>query len=139
MIVIDTNLFSELMRPAPFAAVLAWFDAHKAVGLWTTSVNAMELWHGAHLLPDGARKDRFLLSIETLLKTLFADRILPFDTDCAQIAARIAADRERRGRIVGVQHAQIAGIALAHNAALATRNTRAFEGLGLDLINPWDA
>lgn len=98
----------------------------------------MELWHGAHLLPDGARKDRFHSSIDTLLKSLFADRILPFDTECARIAARIAADREKRGRIVGIQDTQIAGIALSHDAALATRNIRDFDDVGLELINPWD-
>lgn len=137
MIVLDTNVVSELMRPAPEPKVLAWLDAQPANALWLTSVNVAELLFGLARLPDGARKRGLLASFAAMLEADFGGRVLDFDLRAATVFAEMAADRERAGHRVGLADGQIAAICREHGATLATRNVRHFADVGLDLVNPW--
>ena len=138
MIVLDTHVLSELMRPAPSPQVLAWLDAQTPDTLWLTSVSVAELLFGIARLPDGARKQAFAQAALGMLEEDFANRVLNFDLEAASILANLAAASERAGRPMGLADGQIAAICLAHHASLATRNGRDFAQLGLQLINPWD-
>jgi toxin FitB len=136
---LDTNVVSELMRPAPEAAVLAWLNNQPADTLWLNSVVVSELLYGIARLPDGKRRAQMAQTVQAMLDEDFSGRVLPFDLDAAVVYADLVAMRERQGLPMDVADAQIAAICLAHGAALATRNTKHFEGLGLTLINPWVA
>ena len=138
MIILDTNVLSELMRPAPSPQVLAWLDAQTPDTLWLTCVSVAELLFGIARLPDGARKQAFAQAALGMLEEDFANRALGFDLEAASIFANMAATSERAGRPMGLADGQIAAICLAHNASLATRNVRDFDQLGLQLVNPWD-
>ncbi len=135
--VLDTNVVSELMRPAPNAAVLAWLNNQTADTLWLNSVVVSELLYGIARLPDGKRRAQMAQTVQAMLDEDFSGRVLPFDLEAAVVYADLVAMRERQGLPMDVADAQIAAICLAHGAALATRNTKHFEGLGLTLMNPW--
>ena len=137
MIVLDTNVVSELMRAEPDAQVVSWLDARQPDLLWLTSINVAELLYGLARLPDGARKRALAPAMASMLEQDFAGRILSFDVEAATVFASLAAERESMGQPVSQADAQIASICLVHQAQLATRNTRHFEGLGLVLLNPW--
>ena len=137
MIVLDTNVVSELMRAEPDAKVVRWLDAQQPDLLWLTSINVAELLYGLARLPDGARKRALAPAMASMLEQDFAGRILSFDVEAATVFASLAAERESMGQPVSQADAQIASICLVHQAQLATRNTRHFEGLGLVLLNPW--
>jgi toxin FitB len=139
MFVLDTNVVSELMRPAPDGHVVAWLDAQAPDALWITSVTVAELLFGIARLPDGARKQSLALAAQTMIEDDFAERIFGFDSTSATVFADIAAQRERAGRPLSMADGYIAAICLAHSAQLVTRNSKDFEGLGLALLNPWDA
>jgi predicted nucleic acid-binding protein len=139
VIVLDTNVVSELMRPAPEAAVLAWLNNQPADTLWLNSVVVSELLYGIARLPDGKRRAQMAPTVQAMLDEDFSGRVLPFDLDAAVVYADLVAMRERQGLAIDIADAQIAAICLAHGAALATRNTKHFDGLGLTLINPWVA
>ena len=138
MILLDTHVLSELMRPAPSPLVLAWLDAQTPDTLWLTSVSVAELLFGIARLPEGARKQAFAQAALGMLEEDFSNRVLGFDLEAASIFADLAAASERAGRPMGLADGQIAAICLAHNASLATRNVRDFDQLGLQLVNPWD-
>ena len=138
MIVLDTYVLSELMRPAPSPQILAWLDAQTPDTLWLTSVSVAELLFGIARLPEGARKQAFAQAALGMLEEDFPNRVLGFDLEAASIFADLAAASERAGRPMGLADGQIAAIRLAHNASLATRNVRDFDQLGLQLVNPWD-
>jgi predicted nucleic acid-binding protein len=137
MIILDTNVLSELMRPAPARKVAEWVAAQPATSLFTTSVTQAEIMLGLMLLPPGRRRRE----LETAATAMFADdlggRILAFDTDAARPYAQIASDRRRAGRPISHFDAQIAAIARTTGASLATRNVDDFDGCGLKLLNPW--
>ena len=137
MIVLDTNVVSEIMRPAPDSTVLSWLNAQVAEELWLNSVVVSELLFGITRLPAGARKRQLADTFAAMLEQDFAGRILPFDLEAAVIYAELAAGCEAKGRPVEMADAQIAAICLAQGAKLATRNLKHFEGLGLGLVNPW--
>jgi predicted nucleic acid-binding protein len=137
--VLDTNVVSELMRPEPDAAVLAWLNEQAADTLWLNSVVVSELLYGVARLPDGKRRAQLALAVQAMLAEDFSGRVLPFDLEAAVVYADLVAMRERQGQPVDVADAQIAAICLAHGASLATRNTKHFDGLGLMLLNPWAA
>lgn len=139
MIVLDTNVVSEIMRPRPDPAVLAWLDAQAPSELWLTAVGAAELMFGVARLEDGARKQQLARSVSAMLETDFAGQVLPFDLAAASVYAQLAAQREPIGQPVAMADAQIASVCLAHGASLATRNHKHFDGLGLVIINPWSA
>ncbi len=137
MIVLDTNVLSEIMRAKPDSALLAWLDAQAPSALWLNSVVAAELLFGVARLPEGARKQQLALAVSAMLEQDFAGQILSFDLSAASVYAVMLAERERIGKSMAMADAQIAAICLSRDAVLATRNTKHFEGLGLTLINPW--
>ncbi len=138
MIVLDTNVVSELMRPVPSDSVLHWLNAQAPDELWLNSVVLSELLFGLARLPAGSRKRQLTDAFANMLSEDFAGRVLPFDVEAAVIYAELAAGREASGRPVAMADAQIAAICLAQGATLATRNLKHFEGLGLGLVNPWE-
>lgn len=137
MIVLDTNVVSELMRAQPDAAVLRWMDAQSSTSLWLNSVVVSELLYGVAKLPKGKRKEQLILAVAAMVDEDFAGRVLSFDVDAAAEYASLVVMRENTGLSVSMADAQIAAICLSQGATLATRNTKHFEGLGLTLINPW--
>lgn len=138
MILIDTNVISELMRPSPSPAVLAWFGGQDATMLHLSAVGEAELRRGAAILPDGRRRDRLIAEIELMITEDFAGRILPFDSAAAAAFAGIFVDRRNAGRPISFPDCQIAATARAHGAAMATRNVADFDGCGIDIIDPWN-
>lgn len=138
MIVLDTNVVSEMMRPAPDPSVLNWLNTQIAEELWLNSVVVSELLFGIARLPAGARKRQLADTFAAMLSEDFAGRVLPFDLEAAVIYAQLAAGCEAKGRPVAMADGQISAICLAQGATLATRNLKHFEGLGLGLVNPWD-
>jgi toxin FitB len=137
VIVLDTNVVSEIMRLKPEPAVIAWLDAQAPGDLWLTSIVAAELMFGVARLPDGARKRQLAQALQATLEEDLAGRVLPFDLPCASVYADLCAQRERAGLPAAMADAQIAATCLAHGATLATRNRSHFEGLGLAIIDPW--
>jgi predicted nucleic acid-binding protein len=137
MILLDTNVISELMRPQPEPKVLAWADALDPEAVAITAMNEAEILHGLARLPDGRRKRELLQSWEALMAELFAGRIWPFTSDAAHWYAELLYRRERAGRSMATADAVIAATALAHGASLATRDGADFADLGIALINPW--
>ncbi|PPK63969.1 type II toxin-antitoxin system VapC family toxin [Actinokineospora auranticolor] len=137
MIVLDTNVVSELMRHSPDDAVVRWVDHYSADEVFITAVSAAELAYGAARLPAGQRREVLLRKVSELLAEDFRDRVLPFDEVAAQRYGVIAAAREHAGRPVSMADAQIAAICLRYGARLATRNTKDFVGTGVTLANPW--
>jgi toxin FitB len=137
LILLDTNVISALMRRDPEPRVVAWLDGLPPESVWTTSVTVFEIRFGLELLAEGRRRRALEEAFARALAEDFEGRVLPFDTLAADAAGRIAADRRRAGRPVEIRDLQIAGIAAARKASLATRNLRHFEGLGLALLDPW--
>jgi len=129
VIVLDTNVISELTRPAPMPRVMSWLDS--------LAVTAAELLYGVARLPTGRRKTELAAAVDGLLSDDFQGRVLAFDEAAARRYADIVAARERIGRPIGAADAQIAAICQTIGAALATRNTLDFDGAGVELINPW--
>jgi predicted nucleic acid-binding protein len=138
MIILDTNVVSELMEVEPAAEVEAWFDRTDESALWLTTILVFEIKGGLDRMDDSRRKRRLLAALDALLQIDFRERVLPFDLDAAMEAARLDAERERRGRPIDVRDTLIAGIAISRGAAIATRNVRHFADLPIDVINPWD-
>ena len=137
MIILDTNVISEAMLPTPNGKVRQWLSAQPGQQLFTTTVSLAEILYGLEILPLGKRRAGLSATAETMFATLFAQRILGFDGPAARAFPGIAAGRRQRGRPTSVLDAQIAAIAKANGATLATRNTTDFEGCGIRLVNPW--
>ncbi|MGQ9369238.1 type II toxin-antitoxin system VapC family toxin [Azospirillum sp. ST 5-10] len=138
MIVLDTNVLSELMRPAPSEAVFHWVAGRPAASLFTTTITQAEILFGLALLPEGRRRSDLLAAAEQMFAEDFAGRVLPFDAAAATAFAPIAAGRRQKGRPTGAFDAQIAAIATSRSAALATRNVADFQDCGLPIVNPWE-
>jgi toxin FitB len=138
MILLDTNVLSALMQHMPDPVVASWLDGQPAESIWTTSVTVFEIRTGIELLERGRRRKRLEQLFSQLLTEDLEGRVQPFDQAAAVAAGTIAATRQRTGQTVEIRDVQIAGIATARRAKLATRNTRHFEGTGVSLINPWD-
>ena len=139
MVMIDTNVVSELMRAEPSAEVLSWMDEQTPRELFVTAVTEAEVRTGIALLPEGRRRRGLAEACERAFGSLFAGRVLPFDSDAARTYAEIAAARRVLGRPVSQADCQIAAIARSRGMAVATRNVRDFEDMGIDIFNPWDA
>jgi predicted nucleic acid-binding protein len=137
VIVLDTNVLSELMKPRPAESVLRWMAAQPATSLYTTSITQAEILHGIMLLPSGKRRSAFEAAAEAMFKEDFGGRVLPFGSDAAHLYARIAAQRRRAGRPISHFDAQIAAIAQSTGASIATRNASDFDGCGVKVIDPW--
>jgi len=137
MIVLDTNVISELMRVKPAEEVMRWIDAQPRNSLCTTTVTQAEVLYGLESLPQGKRRDTLLEVARTVFDTDFSGRVFPFDGDAARAYAHIAATRRRAGRPIPQLDGQIAAIAVAIGSELATRNRSDFEGCGIELHDPW--
>lgn len=138
MILLDTNVVSEAMKPEPDEAVRAWLDEQAAETLYLSSVTVAELMFGIGALPDGKRKDKLTDAVEGVME-LFADRILPFDTDAARHYAELAVKARAAGKGFPTPDGYIAAIAASRGFLVATRDTSAFDAAGLEVINPWNA
>lgn len=139
MIILDTNVISEVMAPVPFAAVAEWMDTTPAFELATTTINVAEIRYGLARLPLDRRRARMEVLFNRLLVSAFEDRVFPFDPEAADTFAELAAARDRRARPFRGFDGLIAAIALAHGASVATRDVHGFEGCGIEVINPWNA
>lgn len=137
MIVLDSNVLSALMRPDPDVQVVEWLDRQASESAWTTSINVYEIRFGIELLSPGRRRETLHSALKRLIEEALEGRVLAFDSVAAETAAVIAASQRRAGRTVEIRDVQMAGIALARRATLATRNTRHFADLGFGLVNPW--
>lgn len=139
MIVLDTNVVSELMKPEPSDRVVRWAASQPATSVFTTSITQAEILHGIMLLRAGRRRTALERAAEGMFREDFRDRILAFASDAARHYARIATDRRRAGRPLSHFDAQIAAIARATDASIATRNVADYDGCGVRITNPWDA
>jgi hypothetical protein len=137
LLILDTNVISETMQPAPSVRVLEWWAQRPSSELFTTTVTVAEILYGIELLPHGRRRASLLEGADRMFGKVFAGQILPFDEEAARVFPVIAAGRRAQGRPIAEFDAQIAAIARSRRAALATRNTGDFEGCGVRLENPW--
>lgn len=138
MIVLDTNVVSELMKPAPAKKVIDWVASKAATSLYITSITQAEILHGILLLPAGKRRKAIELAAEAMFEEDFDGRILPFGSDAAFQYAEIAAERRKRGQPISHFDAQIAAISRASSATVGTRNVADFIHCGIEVVNPWD-
>lgn len=137
MILLDTNILSELMRPNSNPHVETWLSSQPDASIFISAITEAELRYGAALLPSGKRRSELTAEIEAMLKDDFSGRILPFDSLAAQSFATIAAGRRQAGKPISQADAQIAAIARSRGASLATRNVDDFAGCEVEIINPW--
>jgi predicted nucleic acid-binding protein len=139
VILLDTNVVSALMLRTPDPVVVAWLDDQPAESVWTTAITVFEVRTGLELLQPTKRRQQLEEAFSQLLERDLTGRVHAFDQSAAINAGTIAAEQRRTGRPAEIRDMQIAGIAKARRAALATRNRRHFHELGIDLVNPWAA
>ncbi|WP_428489886.1 type II toxin-antitoxin system VapC family toxin [Rhodopila sp.] len=139
MIVLDTNVISEPLKPTAAPAVLLWLDQQNIETLFLTTISLAELLYGVAALPDGRRKDGLSATLEKRVTSLFGPRILIFGTAAANAYAIIRVRAKAEGKAIGASDGYIAAMAAAHGFAVATRDTGPFEAVGLRVINPWNA
>ena len=137
MIVLDTNVVSEAMKPAPDRRAMAWLRAQPLAELTTTAVTLAEISYGLCRLPRGRRRDDLTARVRMFIAQAFGERILAFDARAADLYGEIVALRQAAGRPIEALDAMIAATARAHAASLATRNLADFDGCGIPLIDPW--
>lgn len=140
MIVLDTNVISEMAKPRAHqsSSAGAWLEARRVEELYVTSVTYAELLAGLYAIPDGKRRRGMIAATDAILMEDLDGRVLPFDMDCVDAFARIAAERRAKGLSRDTADLQIAAIAMTHGFAVATRNVADFGAEGLVVINPWD-
>lgn len=139
MIVLDTNVVSEPLRPAPAPQVLAWLDRQAPATLYLTAVNVAELLEGVARLPEGRCRAELEAALATRVLPLFAGRVLPFDEAAAFGFARLYARARAGGHALGLADAQIAAIAASRGFAVATRDAAPFVAAGVAVVDPWAA
>ena len=137
MIVLDTNVVSEMMRPSPEAPVIGWLNRQEAAALYVSTITVAEIGYGLQVMPAGKRRRSLEARFEKFVATGFAHRVLDFDMDAARSYGEIMGRRKKLGRPMGILDGQIAAIARAHGFVVATRNVRDFKECGLDIINPF--
>jgi toxin FitB len=137
MIVLDTNVVSEVMKPKPSTQVSSWMTAYPRERLFITTITQAEILYGVELLPAGKRRAALQADVDAMLDVEFAGRILPFDERAARAFSRITAKRRARGRLITDLDAQIVAIAFSRGAAVATRDVHDFEDCGVVVLNPW--
>lgn len=139
MIILDTNVVSEPMRPVSDPAVQAWLDRQAAETLFLTATGLSELLLGGEILPDGKRKQGLGAALAEMVAALFEGRILPFDQQAALHYAPIVSRARAEGQTISFADSQIAAIAAAHGLTVATRDTAPFAAAGVPVINPWES
>ena len=137
MIILDTNVLSEALRPSPSEKVLRWLAGQEPLAVYITTITVAEVLYGIEVLPAGKRRSRLAAAVDKIFAVEFAGRILPFDEDAARCFAAIVAGRGAAGRPISQFDAMIAAIARSRRAAVATRNTGDFEGCGIRIGDPW--
>jgi predicted nucleic acid-binding protein len=137
MIVLDTNVLSELTKTSPSAKVFGWLAAQPRSRVFTTAITQAEMLYGIELMQKGRRRTALLAEVQQMLRDDFAKRILPFDSQAAVSYGWMRASRQVMGRPISEADAQIAAIAHSRDATLATRNTPDFEHCGIKVLNPW--
>jgi toxin FitB len=137
VIVLDTNVLSEVVRPQPHAGVVAWLDSLDAAATTTTAITVAELLYGVSRLPRGRRREQLTEAVRAQIEDDLAGRVEPFDAAAAVHYASLVSSREQAGRPIGVADGQIAAICRKLGATLATRDVDDFEGTGVELLNPW--
>jgi toxin FitB len=139
MIVLDTNVLSEVLRPAPEQRVLTWLEDQSRSALFTTTVTRGEIFYGLRLLPAGARRQNLWDATQIIFNDDFAGRVLSFDNDAADAYADIAASRRSQGKPISQFDAMIAAVVRSRGAVLATRNVKDFIDCGIEIVDPWNA
>jgi toxin FitB len=139
VIVVDTNVLSELLRPAPEPQVLAWLSSWPRSALFTTTITRAEILYGVRLMPEGRRRDVLVPAVQAVFAEDFAGQVLSFDNDAADCYAEIAATRRSAGRPISQFDAMIAAVTRSRGATLASRNGKDFVDCGVPLIDPWSA
>jgi len=139
VILLDTNVVSEPMRPKPDRNVLAWLDAQAAESLYLSTVSLAELLLGIESLPAGKRRKALAAALDEQIIALFGERIVPFGLAAAATYAKIVTRARRHGHLIAVADAQIAAIAASHQFSVATRDEAPFQAAGVPIINPWTA
>lgn len=137
MIILDTNVISEAVRPAMEPSVRRWLSSQPIDKLYATAVNLAEVLFGIESMAEGRRKNLLRQDMQSIFETYFADRILPFEQNAARAYSRIVAAAQSNGRSILIADGQIAAIAEVHGFAVATRDTPPFEAAGIPVINPW--
>lgn len=137
MIILDTNVLSEMLTPSPSPAVESWLAVQPPTSIFITTVTKAELLYGVAILPEGRRKSALHAAIKSIFSEEFSGRILPFDDDASEHYANIASHRRSIGKPISQLDAQIAAIAASCGAKLSTRNVADFEETGVDIVNPW--
>lgn len=138
MIVLDTNVLSEAIRPSPSKVVLRWLAEQEPLEVFITAITQAEVLYGLEILPASKRRARLYDAVEKLLSEEFQGRILPFDEESASLFAKIVSGRQAMGRPISQFDAMIAAIARSRRAAVATRNRSDFEHCGILVIDPWE-
>ena len=139
MVILDTNVVSEIMDEAPDAVVIRWLDQISWTSLWTTAVTVLEIRYGLTIMPSGRRRRQRESAFARLINENFEGRIVQFDHAAAEETAALMGARHRTGPLGDLRDNMIAGIALAQRATLATRNVRHFADLSVPVVNPWHA
>jgi hypothetical protein len=137
MIVLDTNVISELMHKIADTRVVSWLDRQPRTSVWTTSVTVMEIQYGLQILPEGKRRTLMTATFDKILTDQIGGRIAAFDSAAAELAGELMASRHKKGRQVEFRDAMIAAIILDRHATFATRDTADFDDLSVPVINPW--
>jgi hypothetical protein len=138
MILLDTNVFSALMRQTPDVEVIRWLDRQPRSSVWTTSITVFEIRFGLQVMEAGKRRGSLMTAFDRLLNELIDQRIASFDSAAAEEAANLMSARQKKGRPGELRDTMIAGVVLASQATLATRNVKHFEDIASPVVNPWD-
>jgi hypothetical protein len=137
VILLDTNVVSELMRREPASSVIRWLDAQPATSVWITSITVLEVEFGLLTIPESRRREAMAAAFTQILDRVIESRVAPFDKDAGAHAAKLMAARRRRGRPGELRDTMIAGIMMSTGATLATSNVSHFDDLPTRVINPW--
>jgi predicted nucleic acid-binding protein len=138
VIVLDTNVLSEVLRPAPEPKVLEWLDGLPPGSVFTTAITRGEILYGIRVMPDGQRRRKLYVAALAMFGEDFEGRVLNFDSDVADLYAEIGEARRAAGRPISQFDAAIAAIARSYGAKLGTRNAKDFDNCGIEVINPWE-
>ena len=139
MIIVDTNVIFELMKPSPLNNVIAWIDQQDAVQLFITTITIAEISYGLNVLPEGNRRTLLEEAFNKAINDAFEHRTLTFDKSAAHFYGQLMGRRKELGRPLSILDGQIAAIAFAHGSVVATRNVRDFAECGLELVNPFES